>query len=78
MVTFPLQGLKYKPEESGVEADAVNAFVSAFLSGELKPFLKSEDVPDNWDAENVKVLVGKNFKEVALDDDKHAFVEFCE
>lgn len=37
----------------------------------------SEEVPADWDAKSVKVLVGKNFKEVALDKSKNVFVEFC-
>lgn len=37
----------------------------------------SEEVPEDWDAKPVKTLVGKNFVEVALDEKKDAFVEFC-
>ena len=37
----------------------------------------SEDVPEDWDAKPVKVLVGSNFKEVALNQEKAVFVEFC-
>ena len=37
----------------------------------------SEEVPEDWDKEAVKVLVGSNFKEVALDKNKNVFVEFC-
>ena len=38
----------------------------------------SEDTPDDWDAKPVKILTGKNFKEVALNPEKGVFVEFCE
>lgn len=37
----------------------------------------SEEVPEDWDAKPVKVLVGKNFREVVQNADKHVFVEFC-
>lgn len=37
----------------------------------------SEEVPADWDSKPVKTLVGKNFKEVAFDQDKAVLVEFC-
>nr|UMA83342.1 venom-related protein disulfide isomerase [Conus judaeus] len=68
--------VKYKPESDSLDKSTITKFVQDFLDGKLKPHLKSEEVPEDWDAQPVKVLVSKNFKEVAMDKSKAVFVEF--
>merc|ERR1712181_93029 len=41
-----------------------------------KPHLKSEEQPEDWDANEVKVLVSSNFASVAMAEGKDVFVEF--
>merc|ERR1711874_236063 len=67
---------KYKPEDDKIEAENIKAFVAKFLAGELKQHLMSEEIPEDWDATGVKVLVGKNFHEVAMNTEKNVLVEF--
>merc|ERR1712121_462198 len=54
----------------------INTFVAKFLAGELKQHLMSAEIPEDWDAAGVKVLVGKNFHEVAMNPEKNVLVEF--
>jgi len=67
---------KYKPEAIALNADGISAFVQDFKDGKLKPFLMSEEIPADWDASPVKILVGKNFDLVAKDPTKNVLVEF--
>jgi len=67
---------KYRPESAALEEANIRKFVGDFLDGKLKQHLLSEEVPEDWDKEPVKVLVGKNFEEVAMNKDKNVLVEF--
>ena len=68
---------KYMSDKNTVaETEAVKTMIEKYLAGELEKTLKSEDIPEDWDKEGVKVLVGKNFADVALDKSKDVFVEF--
>ena len=67
---------KFKPEDDKFDAENVEKFVTDFLDGKLKQHLMSEEIPEDWDKEPVKVLVGKNFHDVAMNAEKDVLVEF--
>jgi len=67
---------KYRPDTSDITADSIRGFVQSIVDGTRQPHLNSEEVPEDWDSKPVKVLVGKNFDEVARDKSKSVFVEF--
>eukprot|EP00090_Calanus_glacialis_P008395 TRINITY_DN1671_c0_g1_i1.p1 TRINITY_DN1671_c0_g1~~TRINITY_DN1671_c0_g1_i1.p1 ORF type:complete len:481 (-),score=145.85 TRINITY_DN1671_c0_g1_i1:212-1654(-) len=67
---------KFKPENDAIEPANVKSFVADFLEGKLKQHLMSEDIPEDWDTEGVKTLVGKNFHDVAMNVEKDVLVEF--
>jgi protein disulfide-isomerase A1 len=65
----------FSEEEKGIDADAIIAFVDGVLDGSVAPFLKSQPVPESND-EPVKVVVGKTFNDIVLDDTKDVLLEF--
>jgi len=76
LITLQDEMRKFKPESSDIKSDVLTKFVNEFFDGKLKPHLLSQDVPEDWNAEPVKVLVGKNFHEVAYDKTKTVLVIF--
>ncbi|XP_011268046.1 protein disulfide-isomerase [Camponotus floridanus] len=67
---------KYKSENPEISAENILEFVTAFVDGKLKRHLLTQDLPEDWDKNPVKVLVGTNFHEIAFDKEKDVFVEF--
>jgi len=66
--------LKYLFEHE-ITAENIKGFFNDFVENKLKPFFKSEPVPEPAHDENVRVLVGKNWEEV-VNSDKHVLVEY--
>lgn len=67
---------KYKPENPALTTENVLEFVTAFVEGKLKRHLLTQDLPEDWDKNPVKVLVSTNFHEIAHDKEKDVLVEF--
>ncbi|RAL40285.1 hypothetical protein DM860_006355 [Cuscuta australis] len=52
----------------------IKSFGEKFLEDNLKPFYKSEPIPENNDGD-VKIVVGNNFDEIVLDESKDVLLE---
>ncbi|CAL9078691.1 unnamed protein product [Musa textilis] len=57
-----------------VTLDNIKKFAEDFLEGKLKPFYKSDPIPDTNDGD-VKIVVGINFEEIVLDESKDVLLE---
>jgi len=67
---------KFKPDSSEIKSTVLTDFVNDFFNGKLKPHLLTQEIPEDWDKNPVKILVGKNFHEVAQDKKKTVLVTF--
>nr|XP_016509588.1 PREDICTED: protein disulfide isomerase-like 1-4 [Nicotiana tabacum] len=60
--------------EGEITLDSVKSFGEKFLEDNLKPFYKSDPIPETNDGD-VKVVVGNNFDEIVLDESKDVLLE---
>lgn len=71
IVGFTSQGVDkfvYDGGVNGLTSEEVEKFLSKFENGELKKYLKSEEIPAT-EAGNVRTVVGKNFHDIVGKDD---------
>ncbi|GFP84221.1 protein disulfide isomerase-like 1-4 [Phtheirospermum japonicum] len=57
-----------------ITLEKIKAFGEAFLEDKLKPFYKSDPIPETND-EDVKIVVGNNFDDIVLDESKDVLLE---
>jgi len=69
-------GIKKFPYSGALEVAAFSEFADKFLTGQLKATLKSEEVAPEDTEGNVKVIKGKSFEDIVLNNTKDVFVEF--
>ncbi|KAK4721590.1 hypothetical protein R3W88_011823 [Solanum pinnatisectum] len=60
--------------EGEITLDGVKSFGEKFLEDNLKPFYKSDPIPETNDGD-VKIVVGNNFDEIVLDESKDVLLE---
>ncbi|XP_072416386.1 protein disulfide-isomerase-like [Chiloscyllium punctatum] len=69
--------VRYRMQAEQIITENVKSFCQAYLNGKEKPQQHSEDLPEDWNKNPVKVLVGSNFDEVVFNTSKGVFVLFC-
>jgi len=62
--------------ENEINSDNLKRFVEDFANKILTPYFKSEPIPQDSHDEGVRVVVGKNFKEVVLNDQDDVLMEY--
>lgn len=62
--------------ENEITAENIKQFVANFKTGGLTPYFKSQEIPAQSHEDNVRVVVGKNFREVVLDENTDVLMEY--
>ncbi|KAM4603331.1 protein disulfide-isomerase [Polymixia lowei] len=59
-----------------LDANTIKKFCQTYLEGKAKPKMQSEPIPEGWDKQPVKELVGMTLEKVAFNPDKTVFIMF--
>ncbi|XP_034044285.1 protein disulfide-isomerase [Thalassophryne amazonica] len=59
-----------------LDVETIQNFCQSYLDGKAKPKLQSEPIPEGWDTQPVKELVGMNLEKVVFHPNKTVFVLF--
>ncbi|XP_056136963.1 protein disulfide-isomerase [Lampris incognitus] len=66
----------YHLPSDSLDSKTIKEFCQTYLDGKAKPKMQSEPIPEGWDKQPVKELVGMNLEKVAFNPDKTVFVLF--
>jgi len=76
VIDDPILGTRYLfSEDDIITSSTLSEFVQKFVAGELKPFVKSEPIPEENDGP-VKIVVAHTYNSIVEDPTKHVLVEF--
>lgn len=62
-------------QDGEMTPESIKVLVSKQIAGEIKPTMKSEEIPETNDGP-VTVVVGKSFNDIVLDKSKDVLIEF--
>ncbi|XP_010776024.1 protein disulfide-isomerase [Notothenia coriiceps] len=60
-----------------LDEQTIKTFCQSYLDGKAKPKMQSEPIPEGWDTQPVKELVGMTLEKVGFNPDNTVFVMFC-
>ncbi|XP_062866716.1 protein disulfide-isomerase [Trichomycterus rosablanca] len=67
---------QYQLPSDQLNIETITDFCLSYVQGKAKPKLQSEPIPDGWDKQPVKELVGVNFERVSFNPKKNVLVLF--
>ncbi|XP_029295027.1 protein disulfide-isomerase [Cottoperca gobio] len=59
-----------------LDVQTIKTFCQSYLDGKAKPKMQSEPIPEGWDEQPVKELVGMTLEQVGFNPDRTVFVMF--